>query len=105
MSELLQEFGKSIDTDIAIKDGVEFYKLSKNIKETSDLVLDDSPKTNLPNGEKSLLFHAPASDYGGAYVLISQDDNFETVQQYVRTVLSESAKKNEATPSTRSGNN
>lgn len=87
ISQLLQTFGKSVDTDISVKDMLEFYRLSKKVTKISDLVLDDSPKQGLPNGKSSLLYHAPASDYGGAYVLVSQDDNFETLQQYVRTIL------------------
>ncbi len=95
ISELLQTFGKSIDTDISVKESVELYRLSKKMGKISDLVLDDSPKTDLPNGRTSLLYHPSGANYGGAYVLISQDDDFSSVQQYVRKVLSQINQKNE----------
>jgi len=94
ISELLKSFGKSIDTDIPIKDVAELYKLSRKMVKISDIVLDDS-----------VLYHPQASDYGGAYVLISRDDNFESLQQYVRTELLKLINENEASPSARTGNN
>lgn len=103
LSELIKALGKSIDTDIAIKDGLEFYKLSKKIEQTKSLVLDDSTKTGLPNGRLSLLFHPLASDYGGAYVLISQDDDFSVIQGYIRDVFLKDL-QNEASSSARPGN-
>lgn len=94
ISQLLQTFGKSIDTDVSVKEAIEFYKLSRKMGKVTNIVLDNS-----------LFYHPPAVDYGGAYVLVSQDDNFETVQQYVRTLLSEETNQNEASAATRTGNN
>lgn len=93
ISELLKTFGKSIDTDVSVKEAIEFYKLSRKMGKVANIVLDNS-----------LFYHPPAADYGGAYVLISQDDNFETVQQYVRTMLSR-INNDEASTSARTGNN
>lgn len=104
ISDLLGAFGKSIDTDISIKEAAEFYRLSKKISKISDLVLDDSPRTGLPNGKSSLLYHPAASEYGGAYVLVSQDDNFESLQQYVRKILAQT-EDNEASAAARAGTN
>lgn len=87
ISDLIKAFGKGLDTDISIKEAVAFYKLSKKLDNTHTFVLDDSPKQNLPNNRTSLLIHPLASDYGGAYVLISQDDDFSIIQGYVRKVL------------------
>ena len=87
MSDLIQALGKSIDTDIRIKDAVEMYKLSKKLTTTESLVLDDSPKTNLPNNRTSLLYHPSAANYGGAYVLISQDDDFSIITGYIRKLV------------------
>lgn len=92
ITDLTVALGKSIDTDISVKDGVEFYNLSKKLNNLSNFVLDDS-----------LFIHPAASDYGGAYVLISQDDDFSTVQSYVRKILSGEI-TDEATYSTRTGN-
>lgn len=104
ISELIKIFGKSIDTDIAAQDALEFYKLSKKLDKIHAIVLDDSPKQGLPNGRTALLIHPLPSDYGGAFVLISQDDDFSTVQNYVRKVLSGEIKEDEASSSSRTGN-
>lgn len=100
LGEILAVLGKSIDTDISIKDAAEFFKIFKNLKTTRSIVLDDSKKEGLPQERKSLLYHPPASDYGGAYVLISQDDDFTIVHQYIEKVFEED-QKNEATSSAR----
>lgn len=100
ISELVKTLGKSIDTDIGVKDAAEFYKLSKKLEKTKTLVLDDSKIAGLPNDRKSLLVHPPAGDYGGAYVLISQDDDFSIIQGYIREVF---LKDEEASPSARPG--
>lgn len=97
LSDLVKALGKSIDTDISIKDAIEFYKLSKKLSETKTIVLDDSPRAGLPNNRSSLLIHPPAGSYGGAYVLISQDDDFSIIQGYIRNVFL----KDEATTSAR----
>lgn len=94
ISDLIKTFGKSIDTDIPIKDVVELYNLSRKMVKISDIVLDDS-----------VLYHPQAADYGGAYVLVSQDDNFESLQQYVRTELLKTINENEASAAARTGNN
>ncbi len=101
---LLDALGKSIDTDISIKETIDFYKLFKKLNKSYNFVLDDSPKLGLPNGRKSLLVHPPASDYGGAYVLVSQDDDFSIVQDYVRKVLTGEITEYDATASARTRN-
>lgn len=101
ISQLLETFGKSVDSDISVKDALEFYRLSKKIEKIQTFVLDDSPKTGLPGGRKSLLVHPIPSDYGGAYVLISQDDDFSIIQNYVRKILSGEIKEDEATAAAR----
>lgn len=104
ISQLIQTFGKSIDTDISVKDAIEFYKLSRKVDKIHSFVIDDSPKANLPNNLKSLLVHPLASDYGGAYVLVSQDDDFSIVQGYVRKVITGEITEYDATASARTGN-
>ena len=58
----------------------------------------------MPNGRSSLLIHPQAADYGGAYVLISQDDDFSIIQGYVRKILTGEITEYEATASARPGN-
>ena len=103
ISDLVQALGESIDTNISIKDALEFFKLSKKLEQTQSIVLDDSLKTGLPNNRKSLLVHPSAGDYGGAYVLISEDDDFSMLQEYINKVINEEI-NNEATSSARSVN-
>lgn len=100
IAELFKTLGKSIDTDISIKDALEFYKLFKKLEDTQTILLDDSPRKGLPNDRKSLLIHPLANDYGGAYVLISQDDDFSIIQEYIRNVF---LKDEQATSSARPG--
>ncbi len=102
--DLVKALGKSIDTDISVKDTYGFYKLSKKLDKTYNFILDNSPKSGLPDGRKSLLIHPPAEDYGGAYVLISEDDDFSIVSDYVRKVLTGEISEYDATASARTGN-
>lgn len=101
ISELLKTFGRSIDTDISVKDAAQFYKLFSKIGKMQSFVLDDSPKVNLPNGKKSLLFHPPREAYGGAYVLVSLDDDFSIIQGYVKKILEGVITEDEATAAAR----
>lgn len=104
LTDLVEALGKSVDTDISIKEAIDFYKLSKKLEKTANFVLDDSPKLGLPDGRKSLLVHPLASDYGGAYVLVSEDDDFSFVQGYVRKILEGEMTEYEATAAARTRN-
>ncbi len=101
IADLVEVLGQSIDTDISIKDGLEFFKLFKKLDGIKSFILDDSPKLNLPEGRRSLLIHPLAADYGGAYVLISQDDDFSIIHEYVRKILTGEINLDEATSSAR----
>ena len=87
ISELVKTFGSSIDTDISIRDGLEFFRLLGKLQGSQNLILDDTLKENLPMGRESLLINPNPADYGGAYVLISQDDDFSIIHEYVRKML------------------
>lgn len=104
ISEFLKTFGRSIDTDISVKNVIEFYKLFRQTNNTSTFVLDNSLKAGLPGGRISLLINPPRGDYGGAYVLVSQDDDFSIVQGYVKKLLTGEIIDYEATASARTGN-
>lgn len=105
ISQLLEALGRSIDTDIFLKDALEFYKLSGKLKGTKRIVLDDSKKSGLPDNRISLLIHPNASDFGGAYVLVSQDDDFLIIHEFVRKILSGEIKEDETNTSARSSDN
>lgn len=104
ISGLIETFDRSLDTDISAKDALEFFKLSRKMTKTHSFVLDDSLRLGLPDGKKSLLINPPRNEYGGAYVLISQDDDFATVQGYVRKILKGEITEYDATASARTGN-
>lgn len=104
ISDLINTLGKSIDSDISAKDGLEFYKLSKKLDKTHSFVLDNSPKADLPNGRTSLLIHPSPADYGGAFVLVSEDDDFSIIQGYVRKILTGEITEYDATGSARTSN-
>lgn len=104
ISELLKTFGQSIDTDISVKDALEFFKLSRKITKTLSFVLDDSRRLGLPDDRTSLLVSPPREEYGGAYVLVSQDDDFSYIQGYVRKILEGEITEYDATASARTSN-
>lgn len=93
VTELIKTLGKSIDTDISGKDAFEFYKLSKKLEGIHMFTIDDS-----------ILIHPNPQDYGGAYVLISQDDDFSVIHKYVKKILEGQISEYEATSSARPGN-
>lgn len=101
LGELVSSFSKSIDTDISIKDGLEIYKLSKKLTGTFTISLDDSIKEGLPDGRTRLLTHPSPEDFGGAYVLISEDDDFSIIQKYIKDVLKKDQEEYEASTSAR----
>lgn len=101
IADLIGALGKSIDTDVSVKETVDFYKLSKKLGKTYNFVLDDSYRLGLPDNRKSLLVHPSSANYGGAYVLIAQDDDFSTIQEYVRKVLLGEITEYDATASAR----
>ncbi len=90
ISELVKTFDKSIDTDISPREALEFYKLSKKLDQSYTLILDDS-----------ILVHPAPSNYGGAYVLVSQDDDFSIIHEYVKKILSGEINLDEATAAAR----
>lgn len=101
LTELFNAAGASIDMDISTRDAVEFYKLSRKISSMQTFVLDDSPKIGLPDNRTSLLYHPPRGSYGGAYVLVSLDDDFSLVSGYVRKILTGEITEYDATASAR----
>lgn len=105
LKELLNTFSKSIDTDISIKDVLEMYKLSKKLTNTYSISLDDSIRENLPDGRIRLLTHPLPSDFGGAYVLVSEDDDFSIIHKYIMDVLRKDEEEYEASTSARTSSN
>ncbi len=105
ISKLFKTLGRSIDTDISLKDALEFYKLSEKLKSIKRIVLDDSKKSGLLGGRTSLLIHPNLADFGGAYVLVSQDDDFSIIHEFVRKILSEKTGEDETDTPARSSDN
>lgn len=103
VGELIDALGKSIDTDISVKIGVEFYKLSKKLAQSRTIILDNSQIEGLPEGRSRLLINPPPKDYGGSYVLISEDDDFSLIHNYIKKMLEED-KIDEDSSSPRPGN-
>lgn len=101
ISDLIKALGKSIDTDISIKEAAEFYNLSRKLEKVSNFILDDSPKYGLLEDRTTLLINPPRYKYGGAYVLVSEDDDFSIIQGYVRKVLAGEITEYDATASAR----
>lgn len=83
MTSLINEFGKSIETDIKVDDYGEFVKLAQLSK-------DAEIKTHTVTGEgvDALLTTPPSREpYGGAYVLVPKGGNWDVVHGKVQDWL------------------
>lgn len=83
MTSLINEFGKSIETDVKVDDYGEFVKLAQLSK-------DAEIKTHTVTGEgvDALLVTPPSREpYGGAYVLVPKGGKWETVHVKVKDWL------------------
>ncbi len=101
MSDLVQDLQSSLDTDISIKDAIEFFKISRKLEQTYSIALDNSQRVGLPDGRRSLLVQPPAANYNGAYVLISEDDDFSIIHEYIESTMEVNEGDHEATTSAR----
>lgn len=97
ISQLTQEFGNSFETDIPATNILEFYKFSKKMSGSQNIVIDDSK-------DLGLLINPPYKDYDGAYVLVPKDGNYIEIHEYVKKAL-EGGLNNEATGSARPRSN
>ncbi len=84
---LLDAFGESFETDIPIERSLDFYKLVRNSESVSNIVLGDL------GGAKSILTVPPASQYGGAFVLIPPNNDFTPIKDYINQRLLEDSIK------------
>lgn len=87
---LITTLGESIETDIPLDKYPEFYSLVRKQQKVDNLVLGD-----LGDG-KSILITPPPSLYGGAFVLIVENNDFTKVKELVKNKLDELA--NEESP-------
>lgn len=94
INALIKTFGDSIETDLDVADIISLYSIIKDIKTTQSFVLGGA------RGD-SLLIHPPLDDYGGAWVLVPQNNNFNAIQRYVRDVLEGEVESNESSGSAR----
>lgn len=81
ITSLISTLGSSLDTDIPATQYLEFYNLSKNAAHTNSVVLGQ-----LGSG-KSLFINPPPSDYGGAWVLIPPNKDFNIIKDFVKNTL------------------
>lgn len=77
---LAQTFGESFETDIGNDKFLEFYNLSKKLKNTENIVLGD-----LGKGQSVFVVGAP-NKYG-AFVLVPKNDDWKTVSDFVKLKL------------------
>lgn len=82
---LVSDFGNSFETDIPANQFLTFYNLSKDVRNTKNVVLGDL------GGGKSLFINPPPSDYGGAWVLIPPGGDFKLVSDFVKKTLADQA--------------
>ena len=81
VSGLISSLGKSLDTDIPLNLYLDFYGLSKNIKSVNSIVIGD-----LGGGKTFLETPLPAK-YGGAYVVVPPNGDFNILRQFVKDKL------------------
>ncbi|MBI4036469.1 LCP family protein [Candidatus Daviesbacteria bacterium] len=94
LKSLIDTLGISFETDIPIDDMIELYRLSKKNHQVANLVLG-----NLP-----FLINPPAQDYGGAFVVVPKDGNFNELHTFIKKVINGEVSLDEATASARTGN-
>lgn len=78
---LASTFGQSFETDIEQDKFLHFYNLSKKLQSTENVVLGD-----LGKGE-SLLVVGPANDYGGAFVMVPKNQDWQSIPLFVKSRL------------------
>ncbi len=85
VSGLISSLGKSLDTDIPFDLYLDFYNLSKEMDGgIQSVVLGDL------GGGKTFLETPPTAKYGGAYVLIPPNGDFNILRQFVKDKMLES---------------
>lgn len=80
---LVQTFGDNFETDIKSGEYLDFYKVLQKISGINSIVLGDLGK------DKSVLISPPPADYGGAYVLIPEEEN--SIKDFVKKQLDDAA--------------
>jgi anionic cell wall polymer biosynthesis LytR-Cps2A-Psr (LCP) family protein len=73
---LMNDLGKSLETDIPLDKVGDFYNMAKDLNQTNNIVLGD-----LGNGQ-SVLINPPISEYG-QWVLIPPNGDFTQIQSYI----------------------
>jgi len=80
--DLIKTFGASVETNINQSEYLDFIKIVKQMEGTKSVVVDST-------GENPLLITPPASNYGGAWVLVPKDKDFSQVKQFIQGILTE----------------
>jgi polyisoprenyl-teichoic acid--peptidoglycan teichoic acid transferase len=80
MVGLVRTLGESVSTDIPQTQYLEFANMVKQVEKTTTHVIDFNPNNNL-------LINPPTKDYGGAWVLIPPNNDFDPIHKYVKDIL------------------
>lgn len=96
LKNLFTTFGESIETDVPIDDIVALYGVSQNMKESKSFVISNT-------GNNPLLINPPLSDFGGAWVLVPKDKDYDKIHEFIQKALRWELEY-EATSSARTGN-
>ncbi len=83
MIEVILTLGNSVETDIPTDKYLDLYNVSKKMDKTESIVLGD-----LVDG-KSVLVNPPAADYGGAWVLVPPNNDFNLIRDYLKKRLAD----------------
>ncbi len=81
LSSLINTFGQSVQTDIPSTDFLPIYSLAKDNTKVESVVLGDLGQN------QSVFIHPPLGDYGGAWVLVPENNNFKGVADFVNQTL------------------
>lgn len=93
--DLYKSLGDSFATTITVNEMLGGYDLAKNIDSSHITAynLDDRPDN--PGG---LLYSPPMANYGGAWVLIPDEEDYSEVRQFVQQIFSSSGLPSEPSP-------
>lgn len=75
--------GETLQTDVEPSEALLAYKLGKNIDPETirSYVLDNG------DGETGILYHPPEEEFGGAWILLPQGNNWDLVQEFCQKIF------------------
>lgn len=91
---LIEALGQSIETDLSPSEVLDLVKIIRKGSDTQNFVISAT-------GKNSLLINPPLQDFGGAWVLIPRDGNFDKIHEFVKQIINGEVTEYEATTSAR----